>query len=89
MRIFGWKEVFVTYNQVIYSRKLEALSKNSIKYKVKLRLEAAAGNRHFNGNRVAITPNPIRNDVLYRILVRKEDCEKAKSVLGVIDKQNR
>lgn len=77
--MFGWKEVLDTQDQQIFSKKKGVLLNADVKFKVKHKFDAVTGG--MGRGRVQFGDSGARNKATYRLLVRKDDFERARSLI--------
>lgn len=77
--MFGWKEVLDTYDQQLFNRKCETVENEGIGIKIKHRY--AANGSSLGRGRVEYGSSSIRNKVSYRLFVRKDDLDTARSLI--------
>lgn len=77
--MFGWKEVLDTHDQQIFSKKKDMLLNADVKFKVKYKFDAFTGG--MGRGRVEFGDTGVRNKATYRLLVKKDDFERARSLI--------
>lgn len=77
--MFGWKEVLDTRDQQLFSKKKDMLISSDVRFKVKYKFDAATGG--MGRGRVQFGDSGARNKTTYRLLVKKDDFERARSLI--------
>lgn len=77
-RLLGWRELYTTFRMEEYSRVLQILGENGIKYNFDADF---TGTRNRAGGRIVGFGERIELETQYYIYVRKEDLERARLAL--------
>lgn len=77
--MFGWKEVLDTIDQQLFNKKKDLLLNADVKFKVKYKFDAVTGG--MGRGRVQFTDSGARNKTTYKMLVKKDDFERARSLI--------
>lgn len=77
--MFGWKEVLDTQDMQLFTKKKDMLISSNVKFKVKFKFDAVTGG--MGRGRVQFGDSAARNKATYRLLVKKDDFERARSLI--------